>query len=188
MLLNTDLVSLNFILGLGCVLGELYQNCGEENITGSEIYIENIMKNQQTYYLEDDNEVKLVMSMLIDYVFINKETAITTDEIIDAYEFDCYTDSGEILTKYYNNNDIKCEMEWFEREASQRTDYTKVVSDAFDDILIKYRNELWIPKMEYIINNHYNDNILFAVGALHLFDLVERLRLRGYKVSALNVY
>ncbi len=65
-------------------------------------------------------------------------------------------------------------------------DYTEKYSSGQEDVLIRPRNEKWVPK---ITGQIQKEATFIAVGALHLpgeYGLIELLKQKGYKVKAVR--
>lgn len=90
--------------------------------------------------------------------------------------------------KNYNNNDPLTEYENFLSLADPldpNYNFSKLLVDGVVEFLLKERNIMWIPRMIKIMEDE--NSALFAVGALHVLDLVIRLEKEGYKLTPLEI-
>ena len=177
-LFNTDLISFSMF-----TLGACLPDC---EYTGSEIYIESILDDKEELYLEDNKDMSSVFSKWINYFYQNTDLETMTDysvkDIIDDYYKDCSEESLEDDMDNYNNNDPQ--EDWDDLMDMRDDEVSKVIIDGMVKYLIKERNRIWIPRMIDIMDD---DKILFAVGSLHVLDLVERLEKKGYKLTPLDI-
>ena len=81
----------------------------------------------------------------------------------------------------YKNNDPKAD---WEDMMDIETEVDNVLVKGMVKYLLKERNRIWIPRMIDIMDD---DKSLFAVGALHVLDLVERLEKEGYRLTPLDI-
>ena len=175
-LFNTDMISFVFYTIESCL-----PDC---EMSGSEIYLESIIDKEEELYLEDTRDLKPIFSKWINYTYQNINSSMTgysVEEFIEYHYEECSDESFLNEMVHYRNNDPKAdweEMMEFEDELEE------VVVKGMVKYLLNERNRLWIPRM---INIMDDDEALFAVGALHVLDLVERLEKKGYTLTPLDI-
>ena len=176
---NTDLISFSLFFTMGC-----FPDC---EYTGSEMYIESILDDKEELYLEDNKDLSPIFSKWINYFYQNTDLETITDYgvkfIIDDYYEHCSEESWKDEMDNYNNNDPQ--EDWDDLMDKRDDDEViEIIIDGMVKYLIRERNRIWIPRMIDIMDD---DKSLFAVGSLHVLDLVERLEKKGYKLTPLDI-
>ena len=177
-LFNTDLISFNFFTVDSCL-----PDC---EFTGSEIYIESIIDGKEEVYLENNNEILPIISKWIHYTYQHLNSSMTGMSVKDLIEYhneECSEEALEDDMDNYNNNDAKADWDDM-MDMREDDELSKVFIDGMIKYLINERNRMWIPRMIDIMDD---DKALFAVGALHVLDLVERLEKEGYTLTPLDI-
>tara|TARA_Y100001968_G_C19366445_1_gene722771 strand:- start:82 stop:1425 length:1344 start_codon:yes stop_codon:yes gene_type:complete len=175
-IINMDFISFFLILETLC-----FPDC---ELAGSEIYIESILDEKKLFYLEGNSDLSAIASKWANY----------THQHLDMIEFDAQNlmeeaydiCSGEEKREdmvNYNNNDPQADWDEFIDSASDDS-FSKVMVDGMVIYLLNERNKIWLPRMIDFMNNN---KTLFAVGSLHVLDLVERLEKEGYILTPLDV-
>ncbi len=187
LMINTDIISASLIEAM---ISMMNMGC---DLTGSELYIESINNikeyEKEELFLESDLEVKDILEKLIDFTYQNADFSDLNIEAYISYNIKMNSDE-ELLNgmKNYNNNDPLTEYENFLSLADPldpNYNFSKLLVDGVVEFLLKERNIMWIPRMIKIMEDE--NSALFAVGALHVLDLVIRLEKEGYKLTPLEI-
>ena len=189
MMMNMDIVSSNFML-----MGLCGSEC--EIWTGSEIYIESVVDalentsdSKQKLYLEDEYDMKRVFLDWIDYTYNQidlSEIEFDSEIELELYNEQCSDEASAELMEYYNNNDPQGALQLMNAQDGYGYNYVvnQVLMDGMIEYMINERDRIWLPRMIDIMNK---DKALFAVGALHVLDLVDRLEAEGYALTPLDI-
>jgi len=181
-LINTDVISAAFIEA-----SFMMYNVDCET-TGSEIYLEEINDGKDEFFLENIPEIKNVFTSWINYTYDNIDFSIYDVESAIQFNIETYSDVALLNDmNNYNNNDPQADyddMMSMADPSDPNFETYKVLFEGLDGFLIQERNEMWMPRIINIMND---DKALFAVGALHVLDLVERLEKEGYTLTPLDI-
>ena len=175
LLINTDIVSAELIIASVCTV----YDC--KSTTGSETYITSILNGKDELYLEENKEVKPIFRKMVNHVY--RESDYNVLDMTDWLDYIDEIFKDEKMDDSYYNNDMQAMFDYIDDER-KKSDYHDAGFSGMIKYLIKERNRLWVPRMIDIMNK---SKALFAVGALHVFDLVERLEKEGYTLTPLDI-
>ena len=181
-IMNTDIVSASLI---EVVFIMMDMDC---DITGSELYIESINKGKEELYLEFTPEINDVIKRWIYYTYENIDISTMNIQAMIDYSKESYSEEallGDMIN--YNNNDPQADFDdmlSLADPSDPNFEIYKVFIDGMKEFLLYERNEMWMPRIINIMND---DKALFAVGSLHVLDLVERLEQKGYTLTPLDI-